>query len=68
VVVRLLNILPAVLKDASEINAILPHRQFIHKAGNDKMVIRVHPGSGIPIYLQIEWQVKHAVAHLPSAA
>jgi len=26
------------------------------------MIFRVHPGSGVPIYLQIESQVKHAIA------
>lgn len=26
------------------------------------MIVRVHPASGVPIYLQIESQVKHAVA------
>ena len=26
------------------------------------MIIRIQPGSGIPIYLQIESQVKHAIA------
>ena len=26
------------------------------------MIIRVQPGSGVPIYLQIESQVKHAIA------
>lgn len=26
------------------------------------MIVRIHPASGVPIYLQIESQVKHAVA------
>jgi GntR family transcriptional regulator len=26
------------------------------------MIVRVHPASGVPIYLQIESQVKHAIA------
>jgi len=26
------------------------------------MIVRVHPTSGVPIYLQIESQVKHAIA------
>lgn len=26
------------------------------------MIVRVHPGSGVPIYLQIESQIKHAIA------
>jgi GntR family transcriptional regulator len=26
------------------------------------MIVRVHPASGIPLYLQIESQVKHAIA------
>jgi len=26
------------------------------------MIIRVQPGLGVPIYLQIESQVKHAIA------
>jgi len=26
------------------------------------MIVRVHPASGVPIYLQIELQVKHAIA------
>ncbi len=26
------------------------------------MIVRVHPASGVPIYLQIESQIKHAIA------
>jgi GntR family transcriptional regulator len=26
------------------------------------MIVRIHPASGIPLYLQIESQVKHAIA------
>jgi len=26
------------------------------------MIVRVHPASGVPLYLQIESQVKHAIA------
>ena len=27
-----------------------------------QMIVRVHPASGVPLYLQIESQVKHAIA------